>query len=112
MADTMSKIPVKTERKPSMPSQIGTSLGSWGPFDSLRREIDHLFERLHEPSGRFPFSQSSRLDLSWPREAGLGIAPAVDVIEKENEFEIIAAIRSQTANGRPATSRTTTHGRT
>lgn len=92
MADTMSKIPVKAEKRPSAPSTMGTSFGSWAPFDTLRREIDRLFDRMQEPSWRLPFNQPSWLDFSWPREAGISIAPAVDVIEKEKEFEIVAEL--------------------
>ena len=92
MADTTSRIPVKTEKRPGTPSPNGPSIGPRGPFDALRREIDRLFERLHEPSSRLPFSQASWLDFSWPQDIGFGITPAVDVIEKEKDFEIVAEL--------------------
>ncbi|MGB8277921.1 MAG: Hsp20/alpha crystallin family protein [Methylovirgula sp.] len=92
MADTASKIPVKTEKRPSMPSAFGSAVGSWGPFETLRHEIDQLFDRFHEPFSRLPFNRSSLLDLSWPREAGFGLAPAVDVVEKDKEYEITAEL--------------------
>ncbi|MHB8886423.1 MAG: Hsp20/alpha crystallin family protein [Methylovirgula sp.] len=51
-----------------------------------------MFDRLHEPGWRLPFSQSSLFDFSSPRNLGLGIAAAVDVVEKDKDFEIIAEL--------------------
>ncbi len=93
MADNMSKIPVTSEKKPSAPTPSGTSISSWGPFETLRREIDQLFERFHEPASRFQFNRPSfMLDFSWPRAMGFGLAPAVDVVEKNNEYQITAEL--------------------
>src|SRR5690606_24166616 len=39
MAETATKLPVRTEK--SAPT---TSVGEWAAFDSLRREIDRLFD--------------------------------------------------------------------
>jgi HSP20 family protein len=90
MADTSSKIPVKTENKPSVPS-IGAALGSWGAFDSLRREIDQIFDRLREPGWGLPLPRSGAFDFSWPR-MGFLVAPAVDIVEKNKEYEITAEL--------------------
>lgn len=92
MADTTSKIPVKTEKKPSAPSVVSGPFGSWGAFDTLRREIDQLFDRFREPAWRHPFGRGSLLDLAWPREATFGLAPAIDMVEKDKEFEITAEL--------------------
>ncbi len=93
MADNMSKIPVKSEKKPATPSPFGTSLSSWGPFETLRREIDQLFDRFHEPASTLSFSRPSFLpDFSWPRALGFGLAPAVDVVEKDKQYEVTAEL--------------------
>ncbi len=83
-----SKIPVKTEKNVLAPSSE-----TWAPFDSLRREIDQSFDRLYEAGWRSPLSPSSfALDLLWPRDMGGAIAPAVDVVEKDKEYEITAEL--------------------
>ncbi len=83
-----SNIPVKTEKKTLAPSS-----GAWPPFDSLRREIDQIFDRFNEPGWRLPFSRSAfGLGLPWPREMGGAIAPAVDLVEKDKEYEITAEL--------------------
>ncbi len=93
MADTTSKIPVKAEKRPSVPSTVGAPLGSWAPFDTLRREIDQIFDRMREPGWRLPFNRPSFMfDLSSPRETSLGLAPAIDVVEKDKEYEITAEL--------------------
>jgi len=50
MAETATKLPVKSEAKESERTD-------WRPFDSLRREVDRLFEDFHwrPPFRRRPF---------------------------------------------------------
>src|SRR5262245_43440485 len=65
----------------------------WAPFDSLRREIDRLFDDFHPFGWRLPPTRSV-LGFEMPR-LGAGdwaIAPAMDVVEKENEYEISAEL--------------------
>jgi HSP20 family protein len=67
----------------------------WRPFETLRREIDRLFQDIE--TGRslvrpsfggpvFDFEPFSRGETSW------GAIPAVDVVEKDNHFEISAEL--------------------
>lgn len=85
MAD---KIPVKTETKAVTPSP---AVGAWAPFEALRQEVDQLFDRF-SPRWRLPISRAPfALELPWLREMG-AIAPAVDVAEKEKEYEITAEL--------------------
>ncbi|HET6374844.1 MAG TPA: Hsp20/alpha crystallin family protein, partial [Methylocella sp.] len=80
-----TKLPVKNEtRAPAGPP------ASWAPFESLRREIDRLFEGFHLGSWGLPFRRAFEIEIPWPRE--MGIAPAVDVAEKEKEYEITAEL--------------------
>lgn len=72
MADT-EKLPAKTEAK---------SPEVWHPFRSLREEIDRLFDDFGRDAWQFPF----RRDLS------VITTPAVDVVEKDDAFEITAEL--------------------
>ena len=83
-----TKLPIKTEKgAPVMaPAQ-------WTPLESVRREIDHVFDRLHRGMWDFPFGRRGfELELPWPRATDLAIAPAVDVAEKDKEYEITAEL--------------------
>jgi HSP20 family protein len=81
----ISKVPVKTE-KPS-----ATSLPTWRPFESLRREIDRLFDDFD--GNRWPrLSRRSLFDMvpfsaeAWPS------TPAVDFSETEKGYEVTAEL--------------------
>lgn len=87
MSDIPTKLPIKTERF-ATPAQAG-----WPPFESLRREIDRLFDDFHpfgwrQPAARLPFN----LELPGLSGASGAIAPAVDLVEKETEYEITAEL--------------------
>lgn len=81
MADTENKIPVK-QSKETLPSY---GLFEWHPFETLRRQIDRLFEdplRRAAPELE-PFG---RLPIGWAS------TPAVDLVEKDKEYEITAEL--------------------
>ncbi len=66
----------------------------WEPFETLRRQVDRMFEDFGRGFGLWrPFGRSI-LDVkpSWPFEEGWGKAPAVDVCEREKEYEITAEL--------------------
>jgi HSP20 family protein len=78
-----TKLPVKTETK----SPAAAPLGSWGSFETLRREIDQVFENFGFGALRMPFARPAlNLEPAWT------IAPAVDVAEREKEYEITAEL--------------------
>jgi HSP20 family protein len=89
MAETASKVPVKTEQK----AERASALQAWRPFESLHREIDRLFEDFGR---RFWTSPSRRpifdTEPFWPRELARDAAPSVDVVEKDNAYEITAEL--------------------
>ena len=72
-----TKLPVKTEK-----SSVGAPQ-FWRPFESLRREIDHLFEDFGGDFWRTPFRQVER---------AFGAMPAVDVTETDGAFEVTAEL--------------------
>lgn len=86
MAESNTKVSVNKEKAPA-PSR------SWAPLDSLRKEIDRLFDDFNPFGSRFP-SPRPMFDLELPRFSGAGwpVAPAIDVAEKEKEFEITAEL--------------------
>ncbi|HUL06298.1 MAG TPA: Hsp20/alpha crystallin family protein [Candidatus Acidoferrum sp.] len=92
MADTASKLQVKQEGKAAPAAQRGASL--WQPFESLRQEMDRVFDDFTRGFGRFPLSRSLfdvEPMLRYESTAGLS-APAVDVVENEKEYRITAEL--------------------
>jgi HSP20 family protein len=86
MAEAPTKLPVKTETKGSQ-----ATLQPWWPFESLRRQIDRLFDDFG--AGIFPFRRSV-LDIErFGREqGGWGAVPAVDITETDKGYEITAEL--------------------
>ena len=88
MATEPTKLPIKTEKTSATPTAPARS-----PFEALRREIDHLFDGFSQGAWRLPFGRPAfDLEIAWPREGAWSIAPAVDVVEKVNEYEITAEL--------------------
>ena len=86
MAEAATKLPEKKEEKAP---ERETALQAWRPFESLRREIDHLFEDFDRGFWRFPFRRSAfEMEPFWRRE--WAVAPAVDIVEKDNAYEVTA----------------------
>lgn len=88
MAETITKLPVKTEEK-----RTATAMGPWRPFENLRREIDRLFDDFGGSMWRSPLGRSF-FDVQpfWQREAAWAAAPAVDVAETDKAYEITAEL--------------------
>ncbi len=86
-----TKVPVKANEKAPARASARTA---WQPFEGLRREIDRLFEDFDRGFWRSPFSRSVfDVEPSWPRQlVTWSTAPAVDVAEKENAFEVTAEL--------------------
>ena len=90
MTETSTKVPVKSEGKAS---SAGGPVASWAPFDTLRREIDRLFETVSTHPWGMPLARSGLgFDMPWPRQMGWAVNPAVDISEKDKEFEISAEL--------------------
>ncbi len=89
MPEAATKVPVKTEKK--APERTTALQRSW-PFESLRREVDRPFEDFDRDLWRSPFRRSAfELAPSWAAESTFA-APAVDIIEKENAYEVTAEL--------------------
>jgi HSP20 family protein len=89
MAETATKLPIKTEKAAKPVSQ----LQAWQPFESLRREIDRLFDDFDVGFFRSPFRRTrSDLEPFWRGELSWGNVPAVDVSENEKAYEVTAEL--------------------
>jgi HSP20 family protein len=87
MTEATTKLPVKTEEKKT--EGKSTALQGWRPFDSLRHEVDRLFEDFERGSLRLPFLHSAfEIAPSWRRELSWGAMPAVDISEKNDAYEV------------------------
>ena len=89
MAESVTKLPVKSEEKAlaSAPSP------GWWPFESLRHEVDRLFEDFDHGLWRSPFHRPLfDVEPLWRRDFTVSATPAVDVVEKDKAYEIMAEL--------------------
>jgi HSP20 family protein len=88
MAETATKLPVKTEEKAvERPSAL---LREWRPLENLRREMDRLFDEF---DWRSPFRRSVfDMEPLWRGELTSATTPAVDIAEKDKAYEITAEL--------------------
>lgn len=89
MAEAATKLPVKSEKNaPAARSDHWT-----GSFESLRREIDRLFDDFHPFDFRLPSTRSFfGRELPALRSVGWTVAPAMDLVEKAHDYEITAEL--------------------
>jgi HSP20 family protein len=88
MAEIATKLPVRTEDRAL---ERSSARQAWHPFQSLRREVDRLFDDFDRDSWRSPFGRSVfDMGPSWRRELSWGATPAMDIIEKDNVYEFTA----------------------
>jgi HSP20 family protein len=89
MAQAASKVPVKAEQ--TAPERAATQ-ARW-PFESLRREVDRLFEDFDRGFWTSPFRRSMfGIEPLWRREEEWGAAPSVDIVEKDSAYEVTAEL--------------------
>ena len=88
MVDKQTDLPVKTDAEPAPSAPADRP--AWQPLEDLRREVDRLFEDF----GRGTWLRglrSSELEPTLHRYFTWN-APAVDIVEKDTAFEIIAEL--------------------
>ncbi len=89
MAEAATKVAVKTEKKAP---ERATALPAVWPFESLRREVDRLFADFDRDFWRSPFRTSAfEIAPFWRSETAFA-APAVDIVEKDNAYEVTAEL--------------------
>jgi HSP20 family protein len=86
MAKAETSVPAKTEGEAS-----AAGLTEWPRFGALRREIDRLFEDF-DLGSRMPFRRALQdMEPFWRRDM-TWTAPAVDMVEKDKEYELTAEL--------------------
>lgn len=92
MAEAVMKVPVKTEER-KVEEKRSLAPRAWRPLESLRQEVDRLFDDFGQGFWRSPFRRSlSALEPFWPQRLTWGMAPAVDIAEGEKAYEISAEL--------------------
>lgn len=86
MAEAATKLPVQTEKKSVAPMP---GAAAWRPFESLRREVDRLFDEFDGGFWAAPFRRSL-MEFEPFRRAATFAMPAVDIAESEKAYEITA----------------------
>ena len=86
MAEAATKLTVKNEQKAP---PLAPATWEWEPMESLRRQVDRLFEDFGQGRLWRPFGSMFGTGFPWTEEVGTK-APAVDLVEKETAYEITA----------------------
>ncbi len=79
-----SKVPAKVDEKSRAPA-------SWHPMETLRREVDRLFEDFGVP-GPWRSRRGLLEDPFFRRSMAAGMSPAVDIVEKDKTYEVTADV--------------------
>ncbi len=88
MAKAETKVPVTKEQKPAIPA-VG-AMQAFRPFESLRREVDRLFEDFTLNPFRLPLRRPAfDLEPFWQPDSWVA-QPAIDLVERDNAFEMTA----------------------
>lgn len=92
MAETAQETPVKSEEK--APERTPAD---WSPLATMRREFDRMLEEFPWAGWRRPLA---RFDVEpfFRGFGGVGAAPAVDIVEKDKEYEITAELPGMDEN--------------
>lgn len=90
MSEPTTKLPVK---KAQESIERSWPLKSWHPIESLRREVDRLFDDFDGGLRMLPLRHSIfDTEPLWRRERDLATLPAVDVAETDKAYEITAEL--------------------
>ena len=93
MSDT-TKAPGKNlEASQESSNKLATQQAGWHPFETLRNEIDRLFEDFDHGLWRSPFARGAfDIEPPWRRELSTAKLPAVDIVERDQQYEINAEL--------------------
>ncbi|HLS55270.1 MAG TPA: Hsp20/alpha crystallin family protein [Zeimonas sp.] len=95
MVRSAPKPPVKARSKEvaSEVAERAPAPQAWHPFESLRREVDRLFEDFGRDVWRPAFGRPLfDIEPFMRRELPWGGAPAVDIVEKDDAWEVTAEV--------------------
>jgi HSP20 family protein len=90
--DVMSDIATKLSVKTKNAAPMSTAKSFWQPFESLRDEIDHVFDDFTRRAPR-QWQGRSVFDIEplWRHDGGIGV-PAVDGGEKDDAYRVTAEL--------------------
>jgi HSP20 family protein len=83
---TATKVPVTAEKS----AEPAAAAPAWHPIDTLRKEIDRLFDDFGQGFWRSPFRALADFEPLWPSK--LTSSFAVDVTETDKAYEITAEL--------------------
>src|SRR6516165_12557420 len=87
MTKVETKVPVTKEQKPATPV---TAMQAFRPFESLRREVDRLFDDFTLNPFRLPLRRPAfDIEPFWSADSWLA-QPAIDLVERDSAFELTA----------------------
>ena len=88
MAKAETKITVTKEKEPATP--VAGAMQAFRPFESLRREVDRLFEDFTLNPFRLPLRRPAfDLEPFWQPDSWVA-QPAIDLVERDSAFEMTA----------------------
>jgi HSP20 family protein len=88
MAKAETKVPVANEQTSATPA--AGAMQAFRPFESLRREVDRLFEDFTLNPFRLPLRRPAfDLEPFWQPDSWVA-QPAIDLVERDNAFEMTA----------------------
>ena len=87
MAESASSLPAKTEEKKGVPAPQARR-----PFETLRREVERLFEDFDRGFLAPSFRRSMFEVAPFEREPSWAAAPAVDIVDKGTAYEVTAEL--------------------
>lgn len=89
MTDSASPVPVKTDETKNVSVAKGRE---WHPLETLRREVDRLFDDFDLSAWRSSFSRSLfDVEPLWRRDWTTTM-PAIDIVEHEKDYRISAEL--------------------
>ncbi len=95
MAETATKVPVKTVpgEKSEKAGTLMQKAREWHPLESLHHEIDRIFDDFDRNFGGRSLARSMfDFEPLWRTQTSWGTAPAVDIVERDKDYEITAEL--------------------
>jgi HSP20 family protein len=90
MAEGEKKVPVIDQPTSAGATPATSLMQAWRPFDTLRREVDRLFDDFTLNPFRLPLRRPAfDLEPFWSADSWLA-QPAIDLVERDNAFELTA----------------------
>jgi HSP20 family protein len=87
---TATKVPVTTDKTTDKKTEPATTAQAWQPIETLRKEIDRVFDNFGQDFWRSPFRALADFEPLWSSK--LAASFAVDITENEKAYEITAEL--------------------